>query len=554
MLDLKQSLQAHDLGFLRIVAEFWGLELNTQDLKTSAQQLSSAMLDQPLVEEMIEVLPVEAREALEELLDNNGKLPWPLFTRRYGRVREMGAGRRDRQQPYLSPISPAEVLWYRSLISRHFFDTPTGLQEYAYIPTNLKAFLPKRGAEPDQTLGRPATPTERTHPKVASDRILDHICTLLAALRLGFSSVLIAEIESGWQTTYADSPYPPSITAIKALLSAAGLIDESDIPIPEPTRNFLGAPRVQALNQLAQTWLQSKTINDLRHIPGLQFEGEWENNPLFARMTFIDLINKLPMGKWWSLSAFIASIKQLSPDFQRPAGDYDSWYIRAAETDKFLRGFEYWDAVDGALVRYLICGPLHWLGFTDLASNKPDAQPTSFRFSAWAPNLLLNQPPENLDVEPAKIIASSDGQLHVSRLVPRSVRYQIARFSAWEGERDGIYFYRLKPATLESARQQGLRISQLLGLFRRHAQTVPPSLVKTLDRWDKFGTEVRLEQASILRVRTPEILQALQNSRAARFLGDLLGPTVIIVKPGSYEKVLAILVELGYMTETTFDM
>ena len=54
MLELNQSLQANDLGFLRIVAEFWGLELNAQDLKTCAQQLSSAMLDQPLVDEMIE--------------------------------------------------------------------------------------------------------------------------------------------------------------------------------------------------------------------------------------------------------------------------------------------------------------------------------------------------------------------------------------------------------------------------------------------------------------------------------------------------------------------
>lgn len=99
MLELNQSLQANDLGFLRIVAEFWGLELNAQDLKTGARQLSSAMLDQSLVEEMIETLPDEAREALEELIDNNGNMPWPVFRRRYGDVREMGAGRRDRQNP-----------------------------------------------------------------------------------------------------------------------------------------------------------------------------------------------------------------------------------------------------------------------------------------------------------------------------------------------------------------------------------------------------------------------------------------------------------------------
>lgn len=553
MLELNQSLQANDLGFLRIVAEFWGLELNAQDLNTGARQLSSAMLDQSLVEEMIETLPDEAREALEELIDNNGKLPWPVFRRRYGDVREMGAGRRDRQKPHLSPVSANEVLWYRSLISRHFFDAPTGPQEYAYIPADLMAYLPKRVTEPGRALGRPATPPERAYPAAASDRILDHACTLLAALRMEFNATSLSEIESGWQTTYLKPVYPPSIATVKILLTAAGLVDESDIPIPEATGNFLSAPRAEALNQLAQTWLQSNSIDDLRLIPGLQFEGEWENDPFLARKTIIDLINKLPGGVWWSLPAFIASIKHLTPDYQRPAGDYDSWFIREAESGKYLRGYEHWDHVDGALVRYLICGPLYWLGFTELASTVPESQPTSFRFSAWAANLLLDQPPDGLKPEKDKFLASSDGQLHVSRWVPRSVRYQIARFSAWEGERDGIYFYRLITRTLDNARQQGLHISQLLGLLRRHAQTVPPGLVKTLDRWDKYGTEVKLEEALILRVRTPEILQTLQNSRAARFLGDPLGPTVIIVKPGSYEKVVAILVELGYLTETTFE-
>jgi len=58
-----------------------------------------------------------------------------------------------------------------------------------------------------------------------------------------------------------------------------------------------------------------------------------------------------------------------------------------------------------------------------------------------------------------------------------------------------------------------------------------------------------MEHALILRLRSPELLQTLRNSRAARYLGDPLGPTTVIVKPGAGEKVIAALAEMGYMGE-----
>jgi hypothetical protein len=44
-------------------------------------------------------------------------------------------------------------------------------------------------------------------------------------------------------------------------------------------------------------------------------------------------------------------------------------------------------------------------------------------------------------------------------------------------------------------------------------------------------------------------LQRLRESKAARFLGDPLGPTAVIVRPGAQGKVLAALAEMGYLGE-----
>jgi len=65
-----------------------------------AQQLVQALGTPGMLPEIVEALPKEARLAIDDLIHNGGVLPWSLFTRRYGAVREMGAARRDRELPH----------------------------------------------------------------------------------------------------------------------------------------------------------------------------------------------------------------------------------------------------------------------------------------------------------------------------------------------------------------------------------------------------------------------------------------------------------------------
>jgi len=134
---------------------------------------------------------------------------------------------------------------------------------------------------------------------------------------------------------------------------------------------------------------------------------------------------------------------------------------------------------------------------------------------------------------------------------PRPVRYQVARFCDWESETPKEYTYRITPASLERGRRQGLRPGQLVSLLRRYGTPPPsPSLVQALDRWDENGTQAVLEPVWVLRVSSAEILLALRKMPAARFLGNPLGPTSIIVKAGAVEKILAALTEMGYLADS----
>lgn len=538
MPDFIHSLQSRDLGHLRIVAELWGVELTSVEANAARKELATLLLDKGMVREIVDSLTTEPKLALQALAKAGGKIPWAAFARRFGEIRDAGPGRRDREHVHLNPISPAETLFYRALLERAFFDTPSSPQEFAYIPDDLLALIPQEDswsgqaslpATGESPLGRSASPKERKHPLPFSDRILDDACTYLAAMRLG------------WQTSpYTENwRYPTSI--LTDLLTASQLIADST-PQPESIKSFLEAHRKEALETLVRAWRLSGTFNELHHVPGLICDGEWVNQPLATREFLLNLISFLPRGQWWSLSAFIRLVKEKFPDFQRPAGDYDSWFIKRSSDGTYLRGFSFWDDVDGALIRYIISGPMFWLGIVELATPGEGAAPSAFRLATPGsqPSLL----------EKGKLHVTSQGRVDVPRLLPRSVRYQIARFCEWEDEKEDEYRYRVTPRSLYKANQQGLKVEQMLGLLKKHAAApIPSHFVRALKRWEMKGIEARVENQTVLRVGSPKVLEELRGSKAGRFLGDSLGPVVAIVKPGAQSRVLAALAELGILAQ-----
>lgn len=563
MPDLLASLHPHDIGHLRIVAELWGLELESRDHDSSVEELAASMLDPELVGETLDVLPAQARPALDALLAAKGRIPLAEFSRRFGEVREMGPGKRDREQPHRKPASAAEVLFYRGILARAFFDTDKGAQEFAYIPDDLFKIISHRdtetrrenkikspGANDTSTpaLGRAATPVEKAHEIPANDHVLDDATTLLAAIRIGLS------LDSDGLPSDVQEIAPALQNKNLIVLLHTAKLLKKNVLQPDAVKRFLEAPRVDALSILVDAWKSSVTFDELRLLPGLICEGEWENNPRETRQILFKFIEAVPENQWWSFPAFLRDLKLKHPDFQRPAGDYDSWFIKRASDGQYLRGFAYWDSVDGALVRFFV-QLLHWFGMVDLAAPEEGKDFTAFR--------RLNVKRSALN-ENGKIAIASNGKITVARLAPRVVRYQIARFCEWDtpgldtplaGARGYTtsgdnYIYHISARSLKHANEQGLKASQLLSLLAKHTSgNVPPTLVKSLNRWEANGSEARAESLTVLRVARPEVMEELRASKAARFLAEPLGPTAVIVKPGALPKVEAALAEMGLLME-----
>ncbi|HET6846639.1 MAG TPA: helicase-associated domain-containing protein [Anaerolineales bacterium] len=515
-------MRTQDLGYARIVAELWGLERSPGDMDAELEQAVRAILNEELITEMVEALEPEAREAVAELARQSGRMPWDAFVRRFGEVRDMGAGRRDRERPELRPGSVAEALFYRGLMGRAFFETQAGLREFAYIPDDLLPMIPRpinQGAA-EEAPGRRATAAEHAEILPANDRILDEATTLLAALR-------------------ARKPVEGD-PILESLLECAGILREG-APNAERVRAFLEASRTDALGLLVAAWRDCETFDELRLIPGLICEGPWVNQPRAARRFILEQLKGVPASAWWNLKSFVESIKEKRPDFQRPAGDYDSWFIKRAEDGKYLRGFESWDAVDGAFIRFMLTTVMHRLGLIDVAGPVGGSEARAFR-RAERRNAG--------HTENGRLDIGSQGRISAGRDVPRAVRYQLARFCEWEQQGPDEYRFRVTPRSMEGAAKQGLRVEHLLALLAKHGKAgIPASVTRALKRWEQAGTEARTETQVVLRVKRPEIIKELLRSRAGRFLDQALGPTAITVKAGAQDKVIAALAELGLLGE-----
>ncbi len=539
---------------LEVIARFW-LEMDADAPFPERAELLAAlrarMGDPETVRQVWESLSPQEKEALSHLYARGGKTAWLTFVRRWGEVRAMGPGRMMRERPWESPVSVAESLWYRGLVFRTVVEGPTGFYDAAVLPGELQALLP---LSPESSLRLEPIPAPSTSPS-PSDAFLDDLCTYLAYLQVHPLRSLREEEERGPEArlrSYLRDANPGRLRLLRHLLGRLGWLRQDRLGhlrlVPEPVTEWLKAPPARQRLILAEAWRDDPTWNDLQQVPSLHLEktGAWRNDPLLARKAILHHLKSCRPGEWYPVAGFIAAIKEADPDFQRPDGNYNRWYIRSTVTGEYLSGFEHWDDVEGALIRYFLTGPLDWLGLVvtvpwgsgDLCFS---LTPTGRAF------LGLDEVPEEPPPPPPVVQANLVVRIPAAR---RYERFQVSRVAEWV-EIGEWYTYRLTPASLERARQQRIPPERVADFLEEiTAGQVPPTLRSALKRWEGRGPEARLESGILLRVQDEALLRDLATSPATRrYIREVLTPTVAVVAPDGWEEVARVLIARGILPD-----
>jgi hypothetical protein len=555
MHDLERALYDHELIVLRVIGEWWELDL-TGSQKAACVKALVGVLSQLDIDQEILYLGPEEADAMVDLVAVVSRLQVAAFERQHGLVRNMGPGRIEREEPWLDPVSPAEGLWYRGFLYRAFDESEgSDMIEYYYLPKEL---LRTASSSANAGDGQPAeladgfaqdlapvAPPEQIDPADAG--AVDDLTAIL-------SSAQVSALHEGELGRLAPRFLNPDLDRASLLFTLAWemkLLRATDDGA-RPARlvlTWLRNSRAEQSHAIADAWSNS-AWNELLQTPGLTFEGGWQNDPILARTALFDA---LPRSEaWFRLADLVEYIRSSSPDFQRPDGNYDTWYIRDENSGGYLAGFGSWDLVEGRLLRYLVLGPLVWLGLVETALTDP-GQETIFRLTPLALDWLGGVTPANEEVT-MPIVVQDDGLILVPFNADRYERFQVARVAEAEPLVPGKPApYRITPRSLGQADEQGIDAERLLKfLAKASKRPVPASTRRAIERWSERGTEASLEGVVLLRVRDAEVLEKLRsNPKTRAYFAESMGDHAALVRTNDWSKLRQAAATLGLLIDWT---
>ncbi len=583
MRTLAESLIDYPKPLLHGIAETRGIALAGGTPRQMADQLAAALSDADSVASAVHGLSPAAQAALARLVAAHGRMTVAAFTRVAGVIRAFGPGRLARDEPWREPANAAEELWYRALIARAFAATEQGATEFVYVPTDILPLLPPltEGTRPSISLA-PVSFLNEGEPRLlgASDALLEDACTFLIFVqnhapwaRPGTSPDSLGAA-SAWRerdlaTLRAQMLEPQALPLLLYLAGKLGWLrlDGGRLRLEMRTaRGWLDSTRQEQRRALFLAWRDAPDWNDLCHVPGLRcVETGWRNDPLLARRAILSHLTRCA-GGWYSLDALVAAIREADPDFQRPDGDYNSWYIQDEATSRYLRGFEDWPHVEGALIAHLITGPLHWLGLVKVAAlageEKGKGNVVFYLTPAGVWLLGLGSEPE--ESAPARLQVHDDFTVTVPPGARLLDRFRLARVAvslpAPDAPVEG-WRYRLARDSLARAERQGLSPERVLAflqeasggqvpkrvasaLARVAAAPVPPASRPAPSR------RLRLRRLTVLQAE-PALLRELRGRvELMRFLRQELAPGVVIVDEKNLAALRLALHQLGYAVVT----
>jgi hypothetical protein len=572
MRTLYHSLIDYEMSLLKAIAECRAVSLTTSSKGEAVELLAEALLSPAEMAIMLTGLSTAETEALQLLLTNSGQIEEPRFTRQYGVIRPMGSARLERECPWQNPANPAEGLWYRGLIFKTVQITSQGSLQVVYIPDDLLSLLKNSTLfkiEAAQTaddhsfkVSQVPTPTAIIS---GEGRGRENIFNLLVYLqttpvRLPDKAKLTAKDKKA----LVDCLLPPLLPTFTSeaeldfllhLAQRAGLLVISHgrlKPDRDPTRTWLQNSALEQTQFLQTTWRADPTWNDLWHIPGLvpQPTG-WENSPLLARSKILECLGQLEAlpNTWFSLDDFVAAIKRTDPDFQRPGGDYDSWYIQDSEGHS-LMGFENWDKVDGALIRHLLTHMLPGLGVVDLGLPTETSTPSSFRITPQGKSILAGQPVIPSPTTKARFLrVEANFYSHVPHQASLYDRFQLARFAQLDRREKERVVYHITQVSVGRALRNGVTADQMVAFLARVTNNrTPLKVVETLRTWGKRQGTAHIEHVTLLRLKQESLVDELrQNPTLRPLLGEVIGPKAILIPSDNVPEVRRILMELGYL-------
>lgn len=489
MLTLSQHLS--DLPFIVVqaIAQKQGLLIESGHKADYVKAIVQAAQDVEHRAWVWNMLSAEAQAALMSLVAAQNKIPVASFQRQFGEIQRLGPGRLEREKPWRHPANAAEELWYAGFLARSFIETEEGLVEVCSIPRDLLP-LPEPPPPPAnfQFSQMPAPASTPPAVRDASDMLLDDLATLLiyarenrvwlnAAGMWRARDLAALQPQLRHQAGQADDTYTDLLLHCARTQKLLQRKRRQEQLQRDQLEQWLKSTRAQQAFANYCAWRDSPHWDDLCRTPGLHCdEGNWRHDPLLARQAILDILQQEQPWQWRRLDDFIAAVREQRPDFQRPDGNYHTWYIRDENGD-YLKGFESWDQVEGRVIAYFWHQPLFYFGVIAWDETNTLWALTD-RGVAYVQNTSLTRAED-----PAPFLITHDFHIILPEGTPLIERFRVARFCLWEASTPQ-YRYRITQRRLRQAAKQGIRPQQIVRYLQHMShEQVPDQVIEALTKF-----------------------------------------------------------------------
>ncbi len=531
-MKLREALDQTATGVLRRMALLHGLPGDEAVVRSElVERLCERFADEAYLRARIAALHEPERRALDAARAGGGEVRGYLL----GRI--LGSGQADTARPLLE----------QGLLFRTFAAVGPHRGEVFAVPDEILVLLAQdeRGQSgPDR--GLPATteapPSERRR---ASDPVFSLFALASFIQRhlgdqddadAGAQAAAFLEETSAWAEEPGGWPWQERWSFLRHLALSAGLLGRKGEGPAAPTSLLLDLfeDRGRLLQRLWRAFEQDREWSELvrASIPQADDLAQQVDPPSLREAVFRALA-KLPAGTWFSLGGLLAWLERAIPTFLREQLDTRSAALLDPNTGDLLLGEDSWQRVEAPLLRYLLLGPLYWLGAMGTDASGERVAITG----AGAAMLARSGAPPPRPVEPctwegsghflAPARAELGTLLRVERYLTLETRGQPSRYLL---QRDRVAAALASGGSVEECRQLLERLTR---------GSLPDPVRGHLDEWQmRFGA-IAVRPTVLVEARTPEDFAAIEALPGVKaLLRRNLSPTVAEI-PASHAADLA---------------
>ena len=335
-----------------------------------------------------------------------------------------------------------------------------------------------------------------------------------------------------------------------------GVVDaDLTVDMSKGLRQILTNPRGEVHTKVAKHWLESARINELRLLPGLIFEGKWKNDSVLPRKRLLQLLEALEDRQWVSLKEFVEWGHYREPDILRSGGEYDSWFIRSAADETFLKGFKHWHEIEGEWLRFMIGNVMHPMGYVDLMFDKKSDAVNAFRKSESFEKLIRGESLQERRTDVDCFTVQKNGNVLVRPDCTREALYHIARICQWETRRGGKIHLTLNHKSLMRAKIQGLTSANIIALIKKYGRgPLPENIIKGIAGWEKPTNSAALEPHTLIRTDEKSTLERILKGPAKDMITEHLNDRIALIRKKDAGRLAEKLAEMGIFIEIKPDI